>query len=152
MSREPFKDYINTLYFNRAFGSFASMHNPIMTAVSRRTLRFIIAFAISFILLLLILSPSQTYQRFTSNPVDTAPEIYKETLSQPKFPPPPYTSLRKWEENLPQHNLDLPFPEGKTGRYVKFSNQIIMLGFNNVLNEVSVHSCSHSSILIPVVF
>lgn len=35
-----------------------------------------------------------------------------------------------------QHNLDNPFPEGKTGKYVKFSEQIKALGWNNVLNEV----------------
>lgn len=51
-------------------------------------------------------------------------------------PPPTYERLRQWEANLPQHNLDLPFPEGRTGRYVRFSNQIAMLGWNNVLNEV----------------
>lgn len=50
--------------------------------------------------------------------------------------PPTYAKLIKWEDDLPQHNLDLPYPEGKSGRYVKFSNQIKMLGWNNVFNEV----------------
>lgn len=50
--------------------------------------------------------------------------------------PPTYEKLRQWEYDLPQHDLDLPFPEGKTGRYVKFSNQITQLGWNNVLNDV----------------
>ncbi|KAF7365603.1 hypothetical protein MVEN_00433800 [Mycena venus] len=49
--------------------------------------------------------------------------------------PPTYEALKKWEDDLPQHNLDLPFPEGKTGRYVKFSNQMKFLGWNNCLNE-----------------
>ncbi|KAJ7046483.1 hypothetical protein C8F04DRAFT_938835 [Mycena alexandri] len=49
--------------------------------------------------------------------------------------PPAFTALRKWEDELPQHNLDLPFPEGKTGRYVKFSNQMNFVGWNNCLNE-----------------
>ena len=49
---------------------------------------------------------------------------------------PGYEDIRKWESALPQHNLDLPFPEGRTGRYVKFSNQIQQLGWNNVLNEM----------------
>ncbi|KAF8892994.1 hypothetical protein BD779DRAFT_1609985 [Infundibulicybe gibba] len=47
---------------------------------------------------------------------------------------------QKWERELPQHNLDLPFPEGKTGRYVKFSNQIKMLGWNNVFNEILMNT------------
>lgn len=44
--------------------------------------------------------------------------------------------MYQWEDNLPQHNLDLPFPEGKTGRYVMFSNQVRRLGWNNVFNEL----------------
>ncbi|KAF8206449.1 hypothetical protein K438DRAFT_475663 [Mycena galopus ATCC 62051] len=50
--------------------------------------------------------------------------------------PPTYEKLWAWERNLPQHNLDLPFPEGKTGRYVKFSNQAHRLGWNNIFNEL----------------
>ncbi|CAK5269822.1 unnamed protein product [Mycena citricolor] len=49
--------------------------------------------------------------------------------------PPTYASLRKWEDNLPQHDLDLPYPEGKSGRYVKFSNEMKLVGWNNCLNE-----------------
>ncbi|GAW08986.1 Myosin- partial [Lentinula edodes] len=54
--------------------------------------------------------------------------------------PPTWTRLRQWEDNLPQHDLSLPFPEGSTGRYVKFDNQIKMLGWNNVLNEVLMNA------------
>ncbi|KAJ7617353.1 hypothetical protein FB45DRAFT_933987 [Roridomyces roridus] len=50
--------------------------------------------------------------------------------------PPTYAKLRKWEAALPQHNLSLPFPEGKYGRYVRFSNQVRWLGWNNVFNDV----------------
>ncbi|KAL0064325.1 hypothetical protein AAF712_008771 [Marasmius tenuissimus] len=55
--------------------------------------------------------------------------------------PPTWDVLRAWEDNLPQHDLDLPFPEGKTGKYVKFSNQIQQLGWNNVLNDLLM--CAH---------
>ncbi|KAF7299474.1 hypothetical protein MIND_00897400 [Mycena indigotica] len=48
---------------------------------------------------------------------------------------PSYNQLRRKVERLPQHNLDLPFPEGKNGRYVKFSVQANFLGWNNCLNE-----------------
>ena len=50
--------------------------------------------------------------------------------------PPDHHAIREFERMLPQHNLSLPFPEGKKGRYVKFSNQIRMLGWNNCFNEV----------------
>ncbi|KAJ7068982.1 hypothetical protein B0H15DRAFT_751878, partial [Mycena belliarum] len=49
--------------------------------------------------------------------------------------PPTYEEQRKWEAELPQHNLELPFPEGRTGRYVKFSNQARFIGWNNCFNE-----------------
>ncbi|GLB38170.1 hypothetical protein LshimejAT787_0500350 [Lyophyllum shimeji] len=54
--------------------------------------------------------------------------------------PPTLEKLKKWERELPQHNLDLPFPEGKTGRYVKFSNQVKRLGWNNALNELLMNT------------
>ncbi|KAF8956990.1 hypothetical protein BDZ97DRAFT_1763272 [Flammula alnicola] len=50
--------------------------------------------------------------------------------------PPSYQDIRDAEENLPQLSLDLPYPEGRNGRYVKFSCQIQQLGWNNVLNEL----------------
>ncbi|KAF7350131.1 hypothetical protein MVEN_01315400 [Mycena venus] len=54
--------------------------------------------------------------------------------------PPKYVALRKWEAALPQHNLSLPSPEGRNGRYVKFSNQIRVLGWNNCFNEVLMNA------------
>lgn len=121
-----FNRYIDTSA-PRAFASTAR------SILGRHRLHFIIAFTISFILLLLVVNPIQTYQRFLSQ----VPDIYEQKATLRPLPPPPkYEKLREWEDNLPQHNLDLPFPEGRTGRYVKFSNQIAMLGWNNVFNEV----------------
>ncbi|KAJ7035026.1 hypothetical protein C8F04DRAFT_955540, partial [Mycena alexandri] len=54
--------------------------------------------------------------------------------------PPTHEKLWKFEKDLPQHNLDLPFPEGKTGRYVKFSNEIRGLGWNNCFNELLMNT------------
>lgn len=56
-------------------------------------------------------------------------------------PGPSYERFNVAERALPQHNLDLPFPEGRHGKYVKFSEQIRALGWNNVLNEVLL--CAH---------
>jgi len=52
--------------------------------------------------------------------------------------PPAWDTLKQWELNLPQHNLDLPFPEGKNGRYIKFSIQCKRTGWNNVFTELYV--------------
>ncbi|TFK40449.1 hypothetical protein BDQ12DRAFT_679432 [Crucibulum laeve] len=54
--------------------------------------------------------------------------------------PPTWDRLKKWEHDLPQHNTSLPFPEGKTGRYLFFKNEIQMLGWNNCLNERLMNS------------
>ena len=51
-------------------------------------------------------------------------------------PGPDYGSFREAERMLPQHNLDLPLPEGREGRYVKFSTQVAVLGWNNVFIEL----------------
>ncbi|EEB93037.1 hypothetical protein MPER_08365 [Moniliophthora perniciosa FA553] len=53
---------------------------------------------------------------------------------------PHYDSIREYEKTLPQHNLNLPFPEGRTGRFVKFTNQIRFLGWNNCFNEVLMNA------------
>ena len=51
--------------------------------------------------------------------------------------PPDYTTLRQWEARLPQHNRNLPYPEGRYGRYVLFSNsRASRVGWNNKLNEM----------------
>ncbi|KAL0568818.1 hypothetical protein V5O48_013162 [Marasmius crinis-equi] len=54
--------------------------------------------------------------------------------------PPTHEAIRAFERGLPQHNLDLAFPEGRSGRYVRFSNQIAMLGWNNCFNEVLMNA------------
>jgi hypothetical protein len=56
--------------------------------------------------------------------------------SGPPFPPSSWETLRKFERELPQQDLSLPYPEGRTGRYVRFTNQVRGLGWNNVLNEL----------------
>ncbi|KAF9005523.1 hypothetical protein BDQ17DRAFT_1399176 [Cyathus striatus] len=65
--------------------------------------------------------------------------------------PPTWEELKKWERELPQHNLDLPFPEGKTGRYVYFKSEIYQLGWNNVLNERLMNTyLAYKSKLLPL--
>jgi hypothetical protein len=90
-----------------------------------------------FLLLASLSSPGEKYRQWKESKSPEPPQVYDEKAKNaPKTPPPKYEALKKWEANLPQHNLDLPYPEGGKGRYLKFSNQIIMLGWNNCLNEV----------------
>lgn len=39
------------------------------------------------------------------------------------------------EALLPQHDLSAQYPEGRDGRFVRFSNQVWGLGWNNILQE-----------------
>ncbi|KAF6743481.1 hypothetical protein DFP72DRAFT_827845 [Ephemerocybe angulata] len=56
--------------------------------------------------------------------------------------PPRYHNLFETQKKLPQHDLSLPFPEGATGRYVKFTAQSgqRLLGWNNVFTELLLHN------------
>lgn len=38
--------------------------------------------------------------------------------------PPDYRAWHEFELALPQNNLDLPYPQGKTGKYVRVSNHV----------------------------
>lgn len=52
--------------------------------------------------------------------------------------PPSWDWLREWQKDLPQHDLDVAAPDGRTARYVRFSNQAQLLGWNNVLTDMCV--------------
>ncbi|KAJ7240722.1 hypothetical protein C8J57DRAFT_1438868 [Mycena rebaudengoi] len=54
--------------------------------------------------------------------------------------PPTYRRFRHLEASLPQHNLELPFPEGKNGRYVKFANQANYIGWNNCFSDILLNA------------
>lgn len=101
--------------------------------VRSRQRRWLILSGFAIVLLTLYAGVHQQYHAsyFPSLP-SFAPFSQVPDLDQP----PTYERLKKWERDLPQHNLDLPYPEGRTGRYVLFKNQIQMLGWNNQLNEV----------------
>ncbi|KDR82465.1 hypothetical protein GALMADRAFT_87810 [Galerina marginata CBS 339.88] len=85
---------------------------------------------------------------YTSEVSDKLTAYYASTLSQTLTPadgngdrPPSYTDLREWEVRLPQHNLDLPFPEGRSGRFVLFSNsRAHPVGWNNKLNDMLMNT------------
>lgn len=101
-----------------------------------RRRQYIIIFLVLFLLFTVFLARPTGRYIYGSQPiVGQKAEPLSDLIKDNPFPP-KYERLIEWERNLPQHNLDLPFPEGRTGRYVKFTNQIKMLGWNNVLNEV----------------
>jgi len=78
----------------------------------------------------------------------TPGRVYTEGLDEPELRRPSWKALKQWELDLPQHNLDLPAPEGRNGRYVYFKTQVVGLGWNNQLNEVYVFRWSAKAGLI----
>lgn len=103
----------------------------------RRSRRWIL-FGISFLVVFLFLAHRSTRQVLVPVPVVEEPVAPLEVNTCDPDPPSNWDKLYKWEDEMPQHNLDLPFPEGRTGKYVFFRNQIQGLGWNNLLNEMCV--------------
>jgi hypothetical protein len=93
----------------------------------RRGKHVIIAVVASILILLLLPSVRQLSLVASLSPRNEA--------DQNANYPPTYERLRNWERSLPQHDLSLPYPEGRNGRYVKFASQVQKLGWNNCLNE-----------------
>ncbi|KAH8094678.1 hypothetical protein BXZ70DRAFT_896563 [Cristinia sonorae] len=50
--------------------------------------------------------------------------------------PPLYDEYYLNEERLPQHDPNLPFPEGRTGRYINMENFVITSGWGNAMQEL----------------
>jgi hypothetical protein len=96
----------------------------------RRGKHIIVAAVASVLILLLLPSVRQLSPVASLSP--------KNEADQNANYPPTYERLRNWEGSLPQHDLNLPYPEGRKGRYVKFTSQIQQLGWNNCLNELYV--------------
>jgi hypothetical protein len=51
--------------------------------------------------------------------------IVLQDLLQPEgWYPPRFYEWHDREKQLPQHDLDLPYPQGREGRYIRFSNHV----------------------------
>lgn len=61
---------------------------------------------------------------------------YKVLPSVKELGPPRYERIKQMERELPQHDPELDFPEGRDGRYLRFANAVQQLGWNNVFNEL----------------
>ncbi|VDB96819.1 unnamed protein product [Peniophora sp. CBMAI 1063] len=54
--------------------------------------------------------------------------------------PPDYHEWHEREVALPQNNLDLPPPQGRQGRYIRFQNHITHVGWGNAMQEMIVNN------------
>ncbi|KAH9958138.1 hypothetical protein BC827DRAFT_1221294 [Russula dissimulans] len=50
--------------------------------------------------------------------------------------PPLFYEWHDREKRLPQHNPDLPYPQGRQGRYLRFASQGNSAGFGNIMQEI----------------
>ncbi|KAG9027349.1 hypothetical protein FRB95_007836 [Tulasnella sp. JGI-2019a] len=69
-------------------------------------------------------------RRIVTSPDD--PEVMYTSRSQV----PKYTEVYSMEKYLPQHDLTLPWPEGRHGRFLKFEWTYGNIGFNNQLQDI----------------
>ncbi|KAJ7756381.1 hypothetical protein DFH07DRAFT_820357 [Mycena maculata] len=125
------------MLYLRAFSGL--YHRCRKALVGNRRIQSFLAIVV-FVFVATLLLPEQ-HRDDSEEQVALSDEITSEPTESWRFPgPPTFEKLWRWEQDLPQHDLQLPFPEGKTGRYVKFSNQARRLGWNNCFNEILMNS------------
>jgi hypothetical protein len=61
---------------------------------------------------------------------------FEEVSGSSQYDRPYWEDVREYEKHLPQHNLSLPYPEGRTGRYLHFDLQSEGVGWGNVITEM----------------
>ncbi|KAF8324928.1 uncharacterized protein EI90DRAFT_2933611 [Cantharellus anzutake] len=54
--------------------------------------------------------------------------------------PPLYPALLERERRMPQHSEAAPPPDGRSAKYLRFSNQLRGVGFNNQMQEILLNS------------
>ncbi|KAI0964553.1 hypothetical protein AcW1_001345 [Taiwanofungus camphoratus] len=69
---------------------------------------------------------------------EVAPII--EDLAENHIFPPLYGQYHEQEMLLPQHNPDLPYPEGREGKYIWFPNHVHASGWGNAMQELLLNS------------
>ncbi|KAI0246304.1 hypothetical protein BJV78DRAFT_1364921 [Lactifluus subvellereus] len=68
--------------------------------------------------------------------------VFLQDLLKPEggWYPPRFCEWHDREKQLPQHDPDLPYPQGREGRYIRFSNQIWGLGWGNIMQELLLNA------------
>ncbi|KAI0312187.1 hypothetical protein OF83DRAFT_1176867 [Amylostereum chailletii] len=54
--------------------------------------------------------------------------------------PPTYGAWHTREVAMPQNNPDLPFPQGRNGSYLRFSNHLTTVGWGNSMQEMIMNA------------
>lgn len=76
----------------------------------------------------------------------TEVEEFIEDAAESHLFPPLYSEYHQRELELPQHNPDLPYPEGREGKYLWTPNHVHASGWGNVMQEHLLNAfLAHSS-------
>ena len=92
-----------------------------MSTVSRRTRGFLLVFTLVLLTLLYFYHIDTST---SSVPDDLLPFLQGLPPSEGGSQPPRFYEWHEREKRLPQHDLELPYPQGREGRYIRFSNQV----------------------------
>jgi hypothetical protein len=123
--------------------------DPIQTIVPRRYLRV----AVCLLCILGALTSfsgvsvevARSWSPFTQQPRPNNKSPPVSLADSPDYPP-DYAEWHEIEEALPQHNINLTFPEGRGGRYVYFSEHVKST-FYPILGLRSFSKTRHLTIL-----
>jgi hypothetical protein len=87
---------------------------------------------IPFSLLVIIATTVFFYRRLRTPPPSDDILFHLQGLPQPEggTDPPRFYGWHDREKELPQHDLALPYPQGREGRYIYFANQACCASFS----------------------
>ncbi|KAG1878746.1 hypothetical protein C8R48DRAFT_688255 [Suillus tomentosus] len=78
---------------------------------------------------------------FFSRTKATAPfRLQEQSLAADHSLPPLYEEYHDYERHLPQHNLSLPFPEGRDAKFFWAANHVTISGWGNAMQELAMNA------------
>ncbi|KAG0696006.1 hypothetical protein DFH29DRAFT_243008 [Suillus ampliporus] len=66
--------------------------------------------------------------------------LQEQSLAEQHSLPPLYEEYHDYERHLPQHNLSLPFPEGRDTKFFWAANHVINSGWGNAMQELVMNA------------
>ncbi|KAG9309925.1 hypothetical protein JVU11DRAFT_9957 [Chiua virens] len=103
---------------------------PLTTRIPKRCFRLLVFLLLSFSALVWL------YRRSPPGiePFEDEDDAAEHTL------PPLYEAYHDYERHLPQHNLSLPFPEGRDAKFFWVPNHVTASGWGNVMQELLLNA------------
>ncbi|KIK49046.1 hypothetical protein CY34DRAFT_797425 [Suillus luteus UH-Slu-Lm8-n1] len=103
---------------------------PSRFSLTRRCTRLLTA--------LILISLFLFFSRFNTTTVP--PWLQEQALAEKHKLPPLYEEYHDFERSLPQHNLSLPFPEGRDAKFFWAANHVTSSGWGNAMQELVMNA------------